>query len=76
MFLLQVAIPIGGDQLANGNEVERLGIGASNPFFSLTEEKLAMMISQVLADPAYGIRFLFNLGNSKLSFFLELYSLC
>ncbi len=58
-YFFQVSIPFGGDQLANGNECERLGIGKSIPFFSLTEETLSEAVNKVLEDQSYLLRYVF-----------------
>jgi UDP:flavonoid glycosyltransferase YjiC (YdhE family) len=52
----QVSIPVGGDQLVNGKEYERLGVGASIAFTSLTEENLSEAVNKVLSEPSYKIR--------------------
>ena len=53
----QVSIPVGSDQLVNGKEYERLGIGASISFASLTEENLSEAIQKVLSKPSFKIRY-------------------
>jgi UDP:flavonoid glycosyltransferase YjiC (YdhE family) len=60
LIFFQVSIPFGGDQLSNGKECERLGIGASIPFFSLTEETLSEAVNKVLADQSYLIRYVYE----------------
>ena len=60
--IFQVSIPFGGDQLSNGKECERLGIGTSIPFFSLTEETLSEAVNKVLADQSYLIRYFLQIS--------------
>ena len=54
---MQLAIPFGGDQFANGNECIKLGIGESIQFFSVTEENLKETVNKLLSNPSYGARF-------------------
>ena len=46
-------MPVAWDQLSNGRELERLGIGKNLPFGQVTEEKFRDAINEVLSNPAY-----------------------
>ena len=52
-FLLQVAIPIWGDQLANGAEIEKLGIGVNLDYKTLSEAGLLENVQKVLGQKKY-----------------------
>ena len=52
-FLIQLFIPVQGDQPANAKEAERLGIGLSIPFQQISEESIAGAVKEILDDPKY-----------------------
>ena len=56
LILIQVAVPVTGDQPANAYEIERVGFGLRVPFAELTEEKLLKAIQEVLNDPKYAAK--------------------
>ena len=55
-MLFQISIPFAGDQFANANECERLGIGKALQFYSLTEEKFKEAIAGILNEPSYAAK--------------------
>ena len=55
-MVFQISIPFAGDQPANANECERLGIGKALQFYSLTEERFKDTIAEILNDPSYATK--------------------
>lgn len=53
-----LAIPIGGDQKSNAQQMENNGIGLKLDILEITEEDLLEKINQLLADPQYALHFL------------------
>ena len=51
--MLQVFIPVQGDQPANAREAERVGFGRTVPFQKLSEELLNEALDAVLNNPKY-----------------------
>jgi UDP:flavonoid glycosyltransferase YjiC (YdhE family) len=51
--LLQVSLPVGGDQLPNGRYMASAGTGEVIPFDEVTEENLMEAIQKVLNNPSY-----------------------
>ena len=51
--MLQVAIPVSGDQPANADYLSKAGCGETVQFQRLSEEKLFDAIQKVLNDPSY-----------------------
>jgi glucuronosyltransferase len=56
LSILQIAIPILGDQLGNGAEVERLKVGFNVPFRNFNVEKFIFAVNTILEDPSYRTR--------------------
>ncbi len=48
-----LVVPVAGDQLGNGKEAERLGVGLSIKFHEATEESLEQAISRLLEEVGF-----------------------
>ena len=55
-MILQVALPIFGDQPSNGKEAEHRGYAINIPMPELTSEKLENAINEIINDPKYAKR--------------------
>ena len=53
ILILQVFVPVVGDQPANAKEAERLGFGVMLPYQEITEKKVEEALNLILTDQKY-----------------------